>query len=321
MNNKGAFSIIAALLVAVVLIGSVITFYSAIRYSPIQGQPQILSSVNESNQALKQILGFTVGYYGSVLKVTGNVTYARQLAQNYFDSGLTNVGSFKPEWALSLNETDLELKANWFTNNSYSQGNMNITYNLNGLGISGVSYSASTRLEVQVSDSNSPTQAQFKILTDNGEPLINLGVNNIKFYHYEYGNLSWDFSVPTNIISHGDGTYIVDLPSDVPSNSYVVQVEDTRGLSVLASSFSQFTTSLAWNTTGFKTDLDYVDSANLDVLGAHSNFASQQSGPDSIYDALTEAPSGSTYVPSYSTNYNTYGSTTIGKWVNRQLAS
>ena len=163
MNNKGAFSIIAALLVAVVLIGSVITIYSAIRYSPIQGQPQILSSVDESNQALKQILGFTVGYYGSVLKVTGNVTYARQLAQNYFDSGLTNAGSFKPEWALSLNETDLELKANWFTNNSYSQGNMNITYNLNGLGISGVSYSASTRLEVQVSDSNSPTQAQFKI--------------------------------------------------------------------------------------------------------------------------------------------------------------
>jgi len=64
MNNKGQFSIIAALLVAVVLIGSVMTTYSAIRYSSAQEQPQILSSVDETNQALKQLLGFTVGYYG-----------------------------------------------------------------------------------------------------------------------------------------------------------------------------------------------------------------------------------------------------------------
>ena len=36
MNNKGQFSIIAALLVAVVLIASVIDTYSAIRYSPFK---------------------------------------------------------------------------------------------------------------------------------------------------------------------------------------------------------------------------------------------------------------------------------------------
>ena len=311
MNNKGQFSIIAALLVAVVLIGSAMTTYSAIRYSPVQGQPQILSSVDESNQALKQILGFTVGYYGSVLKVTGNVTYAQQLAKNYFDSAVTNMGSIKPEWGLSLNSVDLELKANWFTNNSYSQGNMNVTYDLNGLGITGVSYCDSTRLEVQVSNSNSTLQAQFKVLTDNGEPLINLGAKSMKFFNYVYGNLTWDFSVPTNIISHGDGTYLVDLPPGVSSNSYVVQVEDTRGLSVLASSFSQFTTSIAWNTTGFKTIPDYVDTANLDVLGTHSSFIAQQNGPDGIYDTLTEAANGTVYVPSYPTNYNLYGSTTL----------
>lgn len=230
MNNKGQFSIIAALLVAVVLVAAVMTTYSAIRYSPVQGQPQILSAVDETNQALKQLLGFTVGYYGSVLKVTGNVTYAQQLASTYLNSGLTNAGSIKPEWGLSLNTTDLKLKANWFSNDSYSQGSMQVTYDLNGLGITGISYNASTRLEVQVSNASSPTQAQFKILTDNGEPLINLGTNNIKFYRYTYGNLTWDFSVPTSIISHGDGTYLVDLPSGVSSNSYVVQVEDTRGL-------------------------------------------------------------------------------------------
>ena len=247
MNNKGQFSIIAALLVAIVLVASVMTTYSAIRYGPIQGQPQILSEVDESNLALKQILGFTVGYYGSVLKVTGNVTYAQQLARKYFDSGLMNVGFMKPEWGLSLSTADLNLSTNWFTNKSYSQGTMQVTYDLNGIGITGISYSTSSRLEIQISNINSLTQAQFKILTDNSEPLINLGTNNIKFYRYNYENLTWEYSVPTNIISYGDGTYLVDLPEGVPGNSYVVQVDDTRGISVLASSYSQFTAAIAWN--------------------------------------------------------------------------
>ncbi len=311
MNNKGQFSIIAALLVAVVLIASVMGTYSSIRYSQIQEQPQILSSVDETNQALKQLLGFTVGYYGSVLKVTGNATYAQQLAHKYLDSGIANVGSIKPEWGLSLNNTQVELKANWFTNNSYSQGSMNVTYNLNGLGITGVSYSASSRLEVHVSSINSTTQAQFKILTDNGEPLINLGADNIKFFRYVFGNSTWEFSVPTSVVSHADGTYIVDLPSGVPSNAYVVQVEDTRGLSVLAASYSEFTSTIAWNTTAFKGDLDYVNNANLNVTGAHGNFTAQQFGPDGIYDTLTETASGTTLVSSYPTNYNTLGSTTL----------
>jgi uncharacterized protein (UPF0333 family) len=249
MNNKGQFSIIAALLVAVVLVAAVMTTYSAIRYSPVQGQPQILSAVDETNLALKQLLGFTVGYYGSVLKVTGNVTYAQQLATKYLNSSLTNVGYINPEWGLSLNITDLRLSTNWFTDDSYSQGTMQVTYDLNGLGITGISYSTSSRLEVQMTNNYSSTQAQFKILSDNGEPIINLGSNNMKFYRYNYKDSTWEYSVPTNIISYGDGTYLADLPVGVLSDSYMVQVDDTRGISVLASSFNQFTTAIVWNST------------------------------------------------------------------------
>ena len=81
LNRKGQFSIIAALLVAVVLVASVMTTYSAIRYNPVSEQPQILNAMDETNLGLKEILGFTVGYYGSVLKVTGNQTYANELAR------------------------------------------------------------------------------------------------------------------------------------------------------------------------------------------------------------------------------------------------
>ena len=106
---------------------------------------------------------------------------------------------------------------------------------------------------------------------------------------------------------------LVDLPSGVSSNSYVVQVEDTRGLSVLAASFSQFTSAISWNSSAFGTALDYVDSANLDVLGTHSNFVEQQNGPDNVYDSLTEQASGLGSF-NYSQLYcNLLGSTTIAQ--------
>jgi hypothetical protein len=247
MNNKGQFSIIAALLVAVVLIAAVMTTYAAIRYSTLEEQPQVLSAIDETNLALKQILGFTVGYYGSVLKVTGNTSYARALATNYLSSGLNNIADMRPEWGLSFNVTKLALTTNWFTRTSYSIGNVTVKYDLTGLGVYGISYSASSRLDVIVSDSNSTSEARLTILKDEEEPLINLGSHNFDFYRYNYENSTWDLIHPTNITSYADGTYSIDLPSGVPGDSYVLQVEDTRGIIVTAASFSRYTATLTWN--------------------------------------------------------------------------
>jgi hypothetical protein len=250
VNNKGQFSIIAALLVAVVLIAAVITTYSAIRYSPLQDQPQVLSAIDEINLALKQILGFTVGYYGSVLEVTGNTSYAQMLARNYLSSGLDNIGDIRPEWGPSFNVTTLVLNTNWFTNASYSQGTIAIKYDLTGLGISGITYSTSSRLDVQVTNSNSSSQALLSVLKDENESLINLGKQDFKFYRYNYPNSTWEMANPAgNIISYANGTYLIDLPSGVDGSSYALQVEDSRGIIVTASSFNHYTYSLTreWN--------------------------------------------------------------------------
>src|SRR5271157_444584 len=91
MNRKGQFSIIASLFVAVILISSVMMTYSTIRYNSPQTNPQIISAIDETNLALKQVLGFTVGYYGSVLQVTGNSTYAYAQSSTYLNSGLENI--------------------------------------------------------------------------------------------------------------------------------------------------------------------------------------------------------------------------------------
>jgi len=140
VKNRGQFSIIAALLVAVVLVATAITTYSAIRYSSVQDQPQVSSAIDETNMALKQILGFTIGYYGSILRVTGNTAYAQTLAKNYLRSGLGNIGDISPEYGASFNLTNLLLDTKWFTNASYSKGTIAVKYDLAGLGLYGLNY-------------------------------------------------------------------------------------------------------------------------------------------------------------------------------------
>jgi len=295
-NRKGQFSIIAALLVAVVLITAVMTTYSAIRYSTVEDNPQVLSAVDEVNLALKQVVGFTVGYYGSVLQVTGNTSYARSLASSYMQSGLENIGDIRPEWGASFNITTLDLRTEWFSNASFSSGNLSVTYSLGGIGLYNITYYASSRLDVEILDS-SPTQAVVSVNKDGTEPLVNLAKQNLRFYHYLNDTSTWELISPSvDPIVYANGTYIIDFPAGVDPDSYVMKIEDNRGIIVVASSFSSYAASIIRNST--YTDADYVDLDDSDVdssadIGSQSNFAAQQSAPDSIYDTLTEANTGS----------------------------
>jgi uncharacterized protein (UPF0333 family) len=264
LNNKGQFSIIAALLVAVVLIATVIVTYSTIRNSPIQRQPQVLSAIDETNLAIKQVLGFTIGYYGSVLRVTGNSTYAKILALAYLRSGLENIANMHPEWGASFNESSSDLYTYWFTNASYSRGNLGITYNLTGLGIYGITYAASCKLNVQIMNTTSPTQAYLNVTKDEDEPLINLGRQEFKFYRYVNTSSTWELTSPSNEpVGFANGTYLIDLPSGIDPYSYLIQVEDPRGIIVVASSFSLYTCMLTWNSTLYSSQRDATLVAEL----------------------------------------------------------
>jgi hypothetical protein len=250
LNKKGQFSIIAALLVAVILISTVIVTYSTIRNSPIQEQPQVLSAIDETNLALKQILGFTIGYYGSVLQVTGNSSYAKMLATNYLQSGLENIANMHPDWATSFVNSSIDMRAYWFTNTSYSMGNSVINYSLTGLGIYGITYQTSSKVAVQIKNTTSSNEIKLIITKDEDEPLINLGKQNFKFYRYVYASSTWELINPTTEpTAYANGTYIIAIPFGVDPYSYLIQVEDPRGIMVAASSFSRYTCTLAWNST------------------------------------------------------------------------
>ena len=293
MNSKGQFSIIAALLVAVILISTVIVTYSTIRNSPIPAQPQVLSAIDETNFAIKQILGFTVGYYGSVLKVTGNSSYAKMLATNYLHSGFENIANMHPEWGTSFNVSKIDMRIYWFTNTSYSIGNLAVKYSLTGLGIYGINYTTSCKLSIQIIKTNSTTQACLNVAKDEkNEPLINLGKQNFKFYRYIYENSTWKPVSPlndTSIEAHADGTYYVNMSDPallgiIDPYSYLIQVEDPRGIIVVASSFSRYTCTLNWSDTFYAPlknaadatiVVELLQNGTMQWLGQNLNLTSQ----------------------------------------------
>ena len=279
MNKRGQFSIIAALFVAVILIATVIATYSMIRNSPIQTQPQFLSAIDETNFAMKQILGFTVGYYGSILQVTGNSTYAKELATNYLLSGLENAANMHPDWGTSINVKSTDLYTYWFTNKSYSTGTLNVNYNLTGLGIFGIDYRTSCKLDVQITNATNPNQARLIITKDDNEPLINLGKQNFEFYKYDYASSIWQQAHPSNEpTAFANGTYLIDVPSGVDPYSYLLFVEDPRGIIVVASSFKRYTCEFTWTTPSKKT-LYAVTGSTAQILGApDGNYATIAKG-------------------------------------------
>ena len=120
--NKGQFSVIAALLVSVILVTAVISTYTLVRHAPIQDSPKVLTAIGEMNADIKQILDFTVGYYGSILKVTGNSTYAKDLTTIYLSGGLANIARSHPEWNPSYSLTSNSFSTYWFMPDSFSMG-------------------------------------------------------------------------------------------------------------------------------------------------------------------------------------------------------
>jgi len=253
LNKKGQFSIITALLVAIVLVTAVITTYSIIRNNPLEERPQILGSADEMNLAINHILEFVVGYYGSILQVTGNTTYARSLAADYLRSGLENIAYVHPNWSPSFQLNDFEVSASWFNRTSYSRGVINVTYSLLGVGLSGMQYATSAGLEVTVNPSNT-SSVLVNVAREGNKPCPNLSKNNFFFYSYSYTESAWELKntgVTINSVFSTDtySVYNITILSGLDPTAYIVQVADYRGITVTASTFSHYTYTFTWNQT------------------------------------------------------------------------
>ena len=253
INKKGQFSIIAALLVSIVLVTAIITTYSIIRNSPIRERPQILGAIEEMNLAINRILEFAVGYYGSILQVTGNTTYAQSLAADYLETSLGNIAYTHPSWSPSFQIHDSHVTASWFNRTSSSEGSINLTYALLGLGTSGIQYVTSIGLDLTVNPSNS-SFVLVNVTRDGNNPYPTLGRNNFFFYNYSYTESVWELKntglTINSVTSPGNySLYNITVPSGIDPLAYMLQAVDQRGIMVTASTFSHYAYTFNWNQT------------------------------------------------------------------------
>lgn len=257
-GNKGQFSIIAALLASIILVAAVIMTYSMIRHNPSRESPNVLASIGEIKLAVKRILEFTVGYYGSILQVTGNTTYAKELAASYLQSGLVNIAYSHPEWNPSFKVDFQQVSTRWFMPVGYSMGNISVTYSLSGLGIEGVKYKTSSLLKATVLEPMNNSKAKVLVTREDNEPELRLRRENFFFYNYSYSDSTWNLVHPdSDPITFSNGTYVLQIPSGVDQDSYLIQVVDPRAITVtafysedsLVSGIPQYSYTFTWNSS------------------------------------------------------------------------
>ena len=116
---------------------------------------------------------------------------------------------------------------------SYSRGNISVTYSLAALGIEGVTYETSSALKVTMLESDSGV-ARIRVTRDNAEPELGLSEENFWFYKYNFDDSTWELANPDHLIISSNGIYSVTLPSGIDQDAYSVQVDDNRGLVVPA---------------------------------------------------------------------------------------
>lgn len=251
LNRKGQFSIISALLVAIVLVTTVIMTYSIIRDILPKENPKVLNATDEVNLSLKRVLGFAVGYYGSVLQVTGNTTYAKELTSAYIKSGLNYIAESYSAWNPSFN-ISYGFYTKWYEKVSYSVGNINVNYSLPTIGIYGIRYATSAALNVTILETKN-NETKLRITKDDNQPELSLTSENFFFYSYSYVDSAWKLVSPAGTPILVNETYILQIPSSVDKSSFFIQVRDLRGIMVTAfysvSGRPQYTYTFSWNQT------------------------------------------------------------------------
>ena len=281
--KKGQFSIIAALLTVTIMVSAVIMMYATIRNLPFNEPPKILSSLEELNLSLKQLLEFSIGYYGSVMQVTGNVSYAKGLTLNYLQSGLVHIAHSHPEWnpSFEIKPNSLDFSTRWYEIMSYSIGNLSITYSMPSLGMSKITYNTSATLNVGILDT---VNGKSKVLVtrEGNKPDLSLGKGN--FFFYKYSDSTWNLINPsTEPTVFSNGTYMLQIPSGVDQSSYLIKVSDSKGIMAIAffstSRQPRYTCTLTWNSTLYSsltTDtivVEALQNGTLRWLGQNLQFS------------------------------------------------
>lgn len=257
--------IIAAFAVLVILTAAVAGIYSYVQDNTFNNIVKLANDMNEINLSIKRLLGFTVGYYDSILAVTGNVTYAKEKTNDYIYSGIINLEHSHMDWASSFIVENLDIRTNWFDFVSWSRGDISLGYTLPKSGLDGIKIAETSALQVEIV-STIGNQSIVNVKKDGQYPDLSLTKNNFYFYVYDYDNRQWNLINPqTEPQISVEGNYILDIPSSIRKDTYFLEVIDNRGILVKAfysqSGKREYSYAFNWNSTlyqGLNSDSDTI---------------------------------------------------------------
>ncbi|MDQ1278761.1 MAG: hypothetical protein QG670_21 [Thermoproteota archaeon] len=278
--------IIAAFAVLIILTASVSNIYSLVQDNSFTNIVRLANDMNEVNLSIKRILGFTVGYYGSILEVTGNVTYAKEKTSDYIYSGIVNLEHSHMDWASSFIVENLNIKTKWYESVSWSKGNISLVYTLPKSGLDGIKITETSALQVEIVNTIG-NQSIVNVEKDGKYPDLSLTKNNFYFYIYDYENCQWNLiNLETEPLISVEGNYIIDIPSSVRNDTYFIEVIDSRGISVNAfytpSGKSEYSYTFNWNNTlyqGMNSDTiatELLQNGTLRFLGENLNLGNNE---------------------------------------------
>ena len=220
----------AAFLVLVIMISAIIAAFNRIQDNPFKEPVTLSDSLKTVSNSLHELLGFTVGYYGSIIKLTGNVTYAKEKTSSYFQSGLDTVAHEDINSGVSLSLQQMSVSTNWLVKQGFTKGSLIVNYSIPSLGIYGVKYSGSASLTISILQTVGST-CYVQVLGDNDEPNLSLTKDDFQFFKYDSSKNTWVYINPVyDPIISNSGIYSMTLPSGINHNAYYLQVTDSRGI-------------------------------------------------------------------------------------------
>jgi len=231
-KRRGQFEILAAFMVLVIMTSAAIAAINKLQDNPFKEPVTLATTIKSVDNSLHELLGFTAGYYGSIIKLTGNVTYAKEKTNSYFDGGLYTVAHSDINNGISLKLDQLSVKTTWFGVKGITQGSLSVEYSIPSVGLTGVKYLGSASLTATVLETTGDV-CKVKVLGDNDEPNLSLTKDSFTFLKYDRTKTTWVYLTSKyDPMVSSLGIYSINIPSGINRDAYYLQVIDQRGIIV-----------------------------------------------------------------------------------------
>jgi hypothetical protein len=232
-KRRGQFQVLTAFLIVAILMSALLYANQRLQSNPENEQVTVTKKITETHNAINNLLGFTIGYYGSIIQVTGNQTYAHEKTESYLISGLDSIAHSSVSTGISFKLNNVSITSDWYTRVGKTTGMINLNYDLPSEGINGVRYQRNCSLIVEILKT-ADSISEIKVTQDQKEPNLSLERDNFYFLGYDKTTRTWSYYNPEIDPYVLNGVYYVNLPSSINPNEYFLKVVDQRGIMAIS---------------------------------------------------------------------------------------